>query len=167
MQNEPNVKRKKEEFNQVSGPLPNQQSSNRNEQQTKVMEILGQLFISDRTSVSREHRHSFSDCRQRPGKVTFSQNFKERSFHLGILFSAFMYLPSSLDNFVNYKKMSLTEAQNILHNMNGFHLTFKYKPLCVTQPSRHVTTHAEHVTQPEKTRTSNVISMASCFRRSS
>ena len=86
MQNEPDVKRKKEEFNQVSGPLPNQQSSNRDEQQTKVMEIFGPLFISDRTSVTREHRHSFSDIRQRPGKGTFSPNCKERSFHLGILF---------------------------------------------------------------------------------
>ena len=71
MQNESNVKRKKEEFNKVSGPLPNQQSSNRDEQQTKVMEIFGQLFISDLTSVSREYRQSFSDFRQRPGKVPF------------------------------------------------------------------------------------------------
>ena len=39
MQNEPNVKRKKEEFNQVSGPLPNQQSSNRDEQQTKEEQL--------------------------------------------------------------------------------------------------------------------------------
>ena len=98
------MKRKKEEFNQVSGPLPNQQSSNRDEQQTKVMEILGQLFISDCTSVSREHRHSFSDFRQRPGKDTFPQYFKERSFHLGILFSAFHVFPLFSANLVNYKK---------------------------------------------------------------
>ena len=78
MQNESNVKRKKEEFNKVSGPLPNQQSSNIDEQQTKVMEIFGQLFISDLTSVSRECRHSFSDFRQRPGKVPFPGNWKER-----------------------------------------------------------------------------------------
>ena len=113
MQNEPDVKRKKEEFNQVSGPLPNQQSSNRDEQQTKVMEIFGPLFISDRTSVTREHRHSFSDIRQRPGKVTFSPNCKERSFHLGLLFLAFHVFPLFFDNFVNYKKISLTEAHDI------------------------------------------------------
>ena len=67
MQNESNVKRKKEEFNKVSGPLPNQQSSNIDEQQTKVMEIFGQLFISDLTSVSRKYRHSFSETKTRKG----------------------------------------------------------------------------------------------------
>ena len=94
MQNEPNVKRKKEEFNKVSGPLPNQQSSNRDEQQTKVMEIFGQLFISDLTSVSREYRQSFSDFRQRPGKVLFPpQIVRSGDFTLGFYFQPIMYFP--------------------------------------------------------------------------
>ena len=93
MQNESNVKRKKEEFNKVSGPLPNQQSSNIDEQQTKVMEIFGQLFISDLTSVSRECRHSISDFRQRPGKVTFPQIGRSGDFTLEFYFQPIMYFP--------------------------------------------------------------------------
>lgn len=65
MQNEPNVKRKKEEFNKVSGPLPNQQSSNIDEQQTKVNEILRQLFISDKCVLMM--MQCYSDSKQRPG----------------------------------------------------------------------------------------------------
>ena len=37
MQNDPTVKRKKEEFKKESDPLPSQQSSNRDLQQTKVV----------------------------------------------------------------------------------------------------------------------------------
>ena len=104
MQNEPNVKRKKEEFNKVSGPLPNQQSSNIDEQQTKVNEILRQLFISDQTSVSRWLKCSFIVTPNKDQeKDKFSPNWKERSVHLGILFSAYHVLLCSRKIFVNYK----------------------------------------------------------------
>lgn len=71
MQNEPNVKRKKEEFNKVSGPLPNQQSSNIDEQQTKVNVIIRQLFISDYKQVCPNHRDRVlvtTNKDQAPGK---------------------------------------------------------------------------------------------------
>ena len=93
MQNEPNVKRKKEEFNKVSGPLPNQQSSNIDEQQTKVNVIIRQLFISDYKQVCPNHRDRvLVTTNKDQERVTFSPNYKERSFHLGILFSVYHHI---------------------------------------------------------------------------